>query len=73
MIFNTGVRVFILVLIIFFIIFAMLCYRWANIYSQKERLIIAFMVPFLYISLILPIGIIILRLISFIWENFPNF
>lgn len=62
--FDIGIKIFIGGLILFFIIFGNFCYHWSDPNTKKERLIIAFMVPFLYICLIFPIGVLILFIID---------
>jgi len=70
--FDIGIKILIGGLIIFFIIFANFCYHWADPHTKRERLIIAFMVAFLYSCLIFPVGVIILFLIDLAIKYLPK-
>lgn len=69
--FDIGIKILIIGIIIFFVVFANFCYHWADPHTRRERLIIAFMISFLYSCIIFPIGVIVLVLIDLIIKYFP--
>jgi TRAP-type C4-dicarboxylate transport system permease small subunit len=69
-IFNIGIKILIGAAAIYFLIFSYICYGWSSMHSKKERAIIAIFIPLLSLSLILPIGLIVVGLIALIFEYF---
>lgn len=66
--FNIGIKILSVGVFLFFLIFGSLCYFWARMHTRVQRIIIAIIVSLLYISIIFPVGVILIALIALILE-----
>jgi len=73
LIFDLGIKLLILAIIIFFLVFSYLCYQWSAMHERRERIIIAVVVPLLYSFVIFFIGFIVIGLVSLALKYLPTF
>ena len=73
LIFDTGIKLLLLSLPVFFLVFFYLCYSWAKPEHPQKSVIIGIAVSILYSFLFFLIGFILIVVISLIWQYLGPF
>ena len=68
LIFETGIKLLLLALPVFFLVFFFVCYSWSKPVHPKKSVIIGIAVSILYSFLFFLIGFILIVVISLIWK-----
>ena len=73
LIFDTGIKLLLLSLPVFFLVFSFLCYFWAKPEHPQKSVIIGIVISILYSFLFFLIGFILIVVISLVWQYLGPF